>query len=220
MSQTNVLEPELVLTEHGKGPLALKLSPHEAASMPDGQLQSMLLLFAEQATRLYAVSSKQKEVPERFIQHYCAVALMKLGFMVTTETTHTHWREWKLSDLDPDLQFFIDLVIYNPAEDGNPDNAKLRALVEFKCSPWDVSDDINRTTHLLEKVPKERAFGFVIACGWSVYDAATAIKEVEQKAAELRAGKVASRLFTDRLGNGYQFNGYVAGVPCLPASAQ
>jgi hypothetical protein len=72
--------------------------------------------------------------PEHFIQDYCAAKLIEdHRLVVTVETNSTKYEEWLGVAPDPDLGGFrLDLMIWDPSPDRDPDKAIPRALVEFK----------------------------------------------------------------------------------------
>ena len=182
----------------------------------------MLVNYAEQAAKLYCRNTGQAEVPERFIQSYCAIALMRLGFVVTVEIKQSQYSRWlapPATGASKTERFSIDLVIFDPDPDGNPDHAKPRAIVKFKKNCWEISKDIRRTELLTRKAlalegAQECMFGFVIACSISSKYAKEDVEEVKRIASELNVGNFYSRLFTENVGNGYRITGYVVAVEC------
>ena len=94
--------------------------------LSDVELYGALRRLCEEAIRLYAEGSGSP-APERVIQVYCALELIKLGFVVTIEPTGKQCQHW--FGLREQSALRIDLVICDPSEDGNPDKAKPRGLV-------------------------------------------------------------------------------------------
>src|SRR6516162_5486478 len=126
---------------------------HERGAKPmheisDPELQAVLRRLCEEAIRLYAEGSGSS-APERVIQVHCALELIKLGFVVTIEPTAKQCRQW--FGLREESALRIDLVICDPSEDGNPDKAKPRALVEFKMNPWNLDADIERLARMVKE---------------------------------------------------------------------
>jgi hypothetical protein len=201
------------------------LTPYEGGlTMGSHVLRQMILNFAEQAVLLYAQNAGSDSVPERFIQGYCATALMHLGFIAMVEINQGECCDW-LGVLDR-AKASRDMVIFDPSEDANPDKARFRAVVEFKRSAWNIHDDIVRTTNLVHEarsVVKDEddtdsqslsTFGFIVVCGYSTRVVASEIAEIERMAGSLNVGEVLSQKFSQTLGNGFEFNSFVAGVPC------
>jgi hypothetical protein len=179
------------------------------------ELQGLLLRFAEEAARLYTRSAGV-EMPERFMQDYCAAELMRLGFVVTTEVGKTKFREWFGVAFDPDLDaanFFVDLIVYHHPDDGNPDKAKPWALVEFKKSAQEVDSDISRTGRLVRKLIGRGyadVFGYVIACPTCFFDRPVDPRETQKADGVVGATK---QLLNQRLLNNATLYSATFGFP-------
>lgn len=114
--------------------------------------------------RSYIEMSAQDRVPERFIQVSCAVGLHREHRrLVTIETSRSSLKEYfpkSTSRIDSiplhiaNAGFKVDLLVYDPVGD-DPDNAPLRAIVEFKNAMGGVDSDISRTAELLSALRDE-----------------------------------------------------------------
>jgi hypothetical protein len=148
-------------------------------------------------------------VLERLVQCYYAAKLAEAGWVITIETTASQFKAWFMlssATLDPDLaRFALDLVIFDPAEDKNPEHATPRALVEFKRDAWWIKEDITRTRRLLAKLKDQTAFGYMIACpayfNRPEYPGKD-IEEVKRLGLEFRLETPISRIFAQEIGNG------------------
>ena len=123
--------------------------------MSGPELQAVLRRLCEEAIRLYTKGSGSP-TPERIIQVYCALELIKLGFVVAVETTGRQCKPWF------NIPERIDLVICDPSDDGNPDRAKPRAFVEFKMNPWNLDLDSQRIARMVKETGC--SFGYCIGC--------------------------------------------------------
>jgi hypothetical protein len=116
-----------------------------------------------------------------------------------------------------DKSFYVDLLIFNPSDDGIADNAPLRAVVEFKVSPEDISGDVLKTKRLVTMVKAKYplVFGYVVAGGqmFAQPDIASAQMEAVKPFVEKGHGPILSRAFNDPLPGYGQYYGAVIGLP-------
>ncbi len=136
--------------------------------MTDQQLQAKLVEFAAEGTEFYYKISGTEGLPEHYLQNYVAIKVAKLGFVITVETNWRELCEFCQLIIDRDAGCRIDLVIYDPASDGDPSHSKVRAIVEFKRDACRLDADVKRTARFLRSIIDAgwNAFGYVIAAGW------------------------------------------------------
>ena len=168
---------------------------------PDPELQAVLRRLCAEAIRLYAEGSGSSP-PERVIQVHCALELIKLGFVVTIEPTGKQCQHW--FGLREQSALRIDLVICDPSEDGNPDKAKPRALVEFKMNPWNLDIDLERVARMVKETGV--IFGYCLGC-WCDPRPAAAQSAIDYVAKRHQGAEAQS--FNILLGNGETLYGAV-----------
>ena len=171
----------------------------------DVELQGALRRLCEDAIRLYAEGSGSP-APERVIQVHCALELIKLGFVVTIEPTGKQCRQW--FGLREQSALRIDLVICDPSEDGNPDKAKPRGLVEFKMNPWNLDVDLERVARLVKETGV--TFGYCLGC-WCDPRPAAAQSAIDYVAKRHQGAEAQSLKIP--LGNREDLYAAVIGVP-------
>jgi len=169
--------------------------------MSDLELQAVLRRLCEEAIRLYAKGSGSS-APERVIQVHCALELITLGFVVTIEPTANQCQHW--FGLREQTALRIDLVICDPSEDGDPNTAKPRALVEFKMNPWNLDIDLERVAHMVKETGV--TFGYCLGC-WC--DARPAAAQSAINYVAKRHRRVEAQSFNIPLGNGETLYGAV-----------
>jgi hypothetical protein len=135
--------------------------------MTDAELQSTLAKLSANAMRRYVQRSGEWPT-EKFVQNVVADKLMDLGFVVVTELDRGEFESWffRLPPEYSDRGFFLDLMIFNPADSGIPKNATPRAVVEFKKTVYHLPSDIERTAYLTSRFAErghQPVAGFVVA---------------------------------------------------------
>jgi hypothetical protein len=120
--------------------------------------------------------------------------LIKLGFVVTVETTGRQCKHW--SNVAERARR-VDLVIYDPSDDGNPDKAKPRAFVEFKMNPWNLTVDFERIARMVKETSCN--FGYCVGC---LCDFRPASPQLAIDYVIKRHQNVASHSFSHPIGNG------------------
>jgi hypothetical protein len=169
--------------------------------MSGPELQAVLRRLCEEAIRLYTKGSGSP-TPERIIQVYCALELIKLGFVVAVETTGRQCKPWF------NIPERIDLVICDPSDDGNPDRAKPRAFVEFKMNPWNLDLDFQRIARMVKETGC--SFGYCIGC---LCDLRPGSHQLAINHVAKSYPSAVSQAFSVPTGNGEQLYAAVIGVP-------
>jgi hypothetical protein len=170
----------------------------------DAELQAALRRLCEEAIRLYTKGSGSP-TPERVIQVYSALELIKLGLVVAVETTGKQSQHW--FNL-PERAVRGDLVICDPSGDGNPDKARPRALVEFKMNPWNLDVDIERLARMVKETGC--SFGYCLGC---LCDSRPTSPQLAIGHVAKHHPNAASQAFSVPIGNGEQLHAAVIGVP-------
>jgi hypothetical protein len=136
--------------------------------MSDQELMDQVLRFSAEAMTFYATDSvlyDDPRAPERFIQVYCAIALMRIGFRVVVEMNRSQFEALMGNSIpaEPDRRRFgLDLVIFDPIDRDNAHLATPRAIVEYKRDLYRPGSDVERTARFLGELGG--AVGMFVAC--------------------------------------------------------
>lgn len=139
-----------------------------------------------------AVEQRVHEMPESFMQSYCAMELIRRHHLfVTIETNRSAFINWFRPPSPFDRKrFSVDMLVFEP-NGPDPRNALLRAIVEFKTNLEyeTLAEDANRVAKLLhtlrdtKRPVHDTRFGYQVVC---VYDKKGKLGWAKSKLQEFR----------------------------------